>query len=281
MRSHDDHTSGKPVRPDFLDGSGESDKLYSSPKNGCNGCNGRCRRPTCRPRSGPTSSPLAHSLALHAPSRTHGRWCASVHILRERVALAERGQRSRPRAAESSAHLHLHRARDAGGGGARAGGRAGSDAVCGVAGRFVLNLTRPGHRGRGQTAHTPLLRGDPWCDDGRSGGRRAPCRASVCVACVLRSPTRCRTLSTCEPAGVGERPHPMGAQLSVHYGRIDDGARPREAEGSDYWLERCPKGLEAARTSLPGRRGAGVGRFRPPLAQRRPAGIRPPWRRGL
>ena len=23
-------------------GSGESDKLYSSPKNGCNGCNGRC-----------------------------------------------------------------------------------------------------------------------------------------------------------------------------------------------------------------------------------------------
>ena len=28
-------------------------------------------------------------------------------------------------------------------------------------------------------------------------------------------------------------------------------------------------------------RGAGVVRFRPPLVQRRPAGIRPPWRRGL
>ena len=32
-------------------------------------------------------------------------------------------------------------------------------------------------------------------------------------------------------------------------GRIDDGARA--AAGSDYWLARCPKGLEAARTSLP------------------------------
>ena len=43
---------------------------------------------------------------------------------------------------------------------------------------------------------------------------------------------------------------------TVASGRTVSGASAMA--GSDYWLARCPQGLEAARKSLPGRRGAGV-----------------------